>query len=535
MLPCTPPEKIINKKFTLFMPDISLIPNEPGCYLYRDNKGRIIYVGKAKNLKKRVSSYFNRTLTDSKTKALVNSIDSVDYIITDNEVGALILENNLIKRYQPKYNIDLKDSKNYAYIKISGDKFPAINIARKKESSGEFFGPFVSAKERDYILSVVKKTFCLRSCKKLNKRGCLRAHIGTCSAPCLNKISEEEYKAHVKKASLVLRGNTKEIISSLENEMKESSRSLDFEKALVLRDQTEALKKLAERQHVDRKKITDEDVINFSVRDGTVYLMLFSVYKGCLADKQEFVFEDGEDSLEEFLVQYYSENEPPSELILPVETGSALAEFLTDRKGKKVSVTSPQKGDKKILLELVLHNVENVFFGGEIKVKELGKRLHLPENPDVIECFDISHLQGTNMTGSMVQFRYGKPDKRNYRRFKIKTVDKIDDFASIAEVVKRRYTRLKNEGGDFPDLIIIDGGKGQLSAAKNALDSIPVRIPIISIAKKEEEIFVPGFSHPLPLKKNEKASLFIQEIRDEAHRFAISYNGLLRSKEILDN
>ncbi|MDD4126632.1 MAG: excinuclease ABC subunit UvrC, partial [Methanomicrobium sp.] len=388
------------------MPDISLIPNEPGCYLYKDDKGSIIYVGKAKNLKKRVSSYFNRNITDSKTKALVKSIDSIDYIITDNEVGALILENNLIKRYQPKYNIDLKDSRNYAYIRISGDKYPAISIARKKGSSGEYFGPFVSAKERDYILFVVKKTFRLRSCKRLNKRGCLRAHLGTCSAPCIQKISEEDYKLQVVKASSVLRGNTKEIINSLESEMKEKSESLDFEKAILLRDQAEALRHLAERQHVDRKKITDEDVINFSNRDGRIYLMLFSVYKGCLADKQEFVFDAGTDALEEFIIQYYSENESPMELILPVETDPAIAEFLSEKKGRKVSVTVPQKGDKKILLDIVYHNVETVFFGGEVKVNELGKRLHLLKNPDVIECFDISHLSGTHMVGSMVQFRY---------------------------------------------------------------------------------------------------------------------------------
>ncbi|MBP2132675.1 excinuclease ABC subunit C [Methanomicrobium sp. W14] len=514
------------------MTDLSVIPNEPGCYLHKDEDGKVIYVGKAKNLKKRVSSYFNRNITDPKTKALVKSISTTDFIVTGNEVEAFILENNLIKRYQPKYNIDLKDSKSYAYIRLSGDKFPSIGIARKKTGTGEVFGPFVSAKERDYVLSVVKKTFKLRSCRRMSKRGCLRAHIGTCSAPCMKKISADDYSSQVKKASSVLRGNTKEMIKSLEYEMEEKAESLDFENAIQLRDQAAALGHLAERQHISSKKLTDEDVINFSERDGVIYLMLFSVYKGCLAEKQEFIFDDGDEALEEFIIQYYSENEPPFELILPVSTGSTLEDFLSEKKGRKVKVTVPLKGDKKILLDLVLHNVKTVFFGGEIKVSELKKRLHLPENPDVIECFDISHLSGTNTVGSMVQFRYGRPDKRNYRRFRIKTVDKIDDFASIAEVVKRRYSRLKNEGDTYPDLIIIDGGKGQLSAAKGALDEVGVKIPLISVAKKEEEIFVPGFSHPLPLKRTEKASLFIQEIRDEAHRFAITYNRLLKSKEI---
>ncbi|MBN2733920.1 MAG: excinuclease ABC subunit C [Methanomicrobiaceae archaeon] len=516
------------------MVNISLIPDEPGCYLYKDENNRVIYIGKAKDLKKRISSYFNKNHPDPKTRALVKSIDSVDFIVTGTEVEALILESNLIKRYQPKYNIDLKDSKNYAYIRLSGDKFPSIGIARKKGKTGEYFGPFVSAKERDYILSVVKKTFRLRSCRRMTKRACLRAHIGTCSAPCTGQISEIDYAGQVKSASSVLCGNTKDIISIMDSEMKERSKSLDFEKAMMLRDQADALRHLSERQHIDRKKITDEDVINFVQRDGVIYLMIFSVYKGCLAEKQEFVFDAGEDAFEEFLVQYYSENEPPSEIILPVEIDSALTEFLSEQKGKKVSVTIPMKGDKKILLDLVLHNVETIFFGGELKISELKKRLHLPENPDVIECFDISHLSGTSMVGSMVSFKYGKPDKRNYRRFKIKTVDKIDDFASLAEIVKRRYSRIMAEGGDYPDLVIIDGGKGQLSAANNALEEIGVKIPVISVAKREEEIFVPGFSHPLPLKKNEKASLFIQEIRDEAHRFAINYNRLLRTKEIID-
>ena len=520
------------------MPDLSLIPNEPGSYQYKDSDGNIIYVGKAKDLKKRVSSYFNRTLHDKKTQALVKSIASIDFIVTGSEVEALILENNLIKRYQPRYNIDLKDSKSYAYIRMTDDEYPTVTIARKKGDSGEYFGPFVSAKERDYVLSVIKKTFKLRSCRKMPKRPCLRAHIETCSAPCTNRITKEDYLAQAKKASAVLKGNTKEIIRALEDEMKTFSANLEFEKAMLCRDQIAALKHLADRQHIEQKKVTDEDVINYAERDGRIYLMLFSVWKGCLAEKQEFVFDAGEDlseSIEEFIIQYYSENEPPSELILPEAVSDAVGEFLTRRKEKKVTVTVPQKGDKKILLDLVAHNVATIFFGGESKVKELGKRLHLPEEPQVIECFDISHLSGTAMVGSMVQFRYGKPDKSNYRRFKIKTVDQIDDFASIAEVVKRRYLRLKNEGEEFPDLIIIDGGKGQLSYAKASLDGIGVKIPIISVAKREEEIFVPGFSYPLPLKRSEKASLFIQEIRDEAHRFAITYNRLLRSKEISDD
>lgn len=506
------------------------LPDEPGCYIYRDSEGNPVYIGKAKNLRKRVSSYFTGS-HDPKTNAMLGVAEDFDYIVTGSETEALILENSLIKRFQPKYNIDLRDSKNYAYIHISGGKYPRIAIARKKGDSGEYFGPFVSAKDRDYVLQVVRRTFRLRSCKKLRKRPCLRYHMGTCSAPCTGQISEDEYAALVQKAVSALKGHNSELISSLKEEMAELSAAREFEKALVVRDQIAAVRHLSERQNIDRKKDTDEDIINFVVRDGVMYLMLFSVYRGTLGEKKEFVFDSGEDSFGEFLVQYYSENEPPRELILPEMPDEAIEEYLSSVKGKKVRITVPQKGEKRALLDLVLKNIESVFFGGEEKVERLRKALHLTESPEVIECFDISHLSGTAMVGSMVQFRYGKPDKRNYRRFKIKSVAGIDDFAAIAEVVGRRYSRLVREGSGLPDLIIIDGGKGQLSSALGELERLGVGIPVISVAKREEEIFIPGMSSPLPLKKSDRASLFIQEIRDEAHRFAISYNRLLRSKE----
>ena len=513
--------------------DIDSLPEEPGCYIYRDSEGKPVYIGKAKNLRKRVSSYFTGS-HDPKTSAMLGVAEDFDYIVTGNETEALILENSLIKRYQPKYNIDLRDSKNYAYIHISAGKYPRIGIARKKGDSGEYFGPFVSAKERDYVLHLVRKTFRLRSCGKLRKRPCLRYHMGTCCAPCTGGINEEEYAGLVRKAASVLKGNNSELISSLEKEMSGLSAARDFEKALVVRDQIAAVRHLSERQHIDRKKEADEDIVNYVIRDGVMYLMLFSVYRGMLGEKKEFLFDCDEGSFAEFIIQYYAENEPPRELILPEIPDGALEEYLSSVKGAKVRITVPQKGDKKALLELVLKNIESVFFGGEAKVERLRKSLHLAEPPDIIECFDISHLSGTAMVGSMVRFRYGKPDKRNYRRFRIRTVDGIDDFAAIAEVVERRYSRLVREESELPGLIIIDGGKGQLSSAMAALERAGVEIPAISVAKREEEIFVPGMSSPLPLKRNSKASLFIQEIRDEAHRFAISYNRLLRSKEIFD-
>ncbi|KAF1078414.1 excinuclease ABC subunit UvrC [Methanogenium sp. MK-MG] len=508
------------------------LPSDPGCYLFKDGNGTVIYVGKAKHLKKRVGSYFSHTLKDPKTEAMVSAAVSLDFIVTKKEVEALILENSLIKRLQPKYNIDLKDSGRYAYIHLTDEAYPRIHYVRERSDGGEYFGPFVSAKDRDLILHVLKKTFRIRSCKKLPKRPCLRYHIGTCLAPCTGDISETDYAEQTARVREILKGNSAALIQHMKAEMASASQAQNFEKALELRDQIESVQKLSERQAVERLKETDEDIINYQIRKETVYLMLFSVYKGVLAEKQEFIFSYHPHAIEEFMVQYYGENEPPSELILPEAPDDAIPEYLSVQKGKKVRITVPRRGDKKDLLEIVSRNIETTFFGGEEKVNFLQRRLRLPEPPQVIECIDISHYAGSAMVGSLVQFRYGMPDKRNYRRFRIRSVEGIDDVAAIREVVHRRYSRIAKENGEFPDLVIIDGGKGQLHAAGDALKDLNISIPLISVAKREEEIFVPHFPHPLPIKKNEKVSLFIQEIRDEAHRFAVTYNRTLMKKRI---
>lgn len=515
------------------MIDLEALPHLPGCYLFKNEEGTVIYVGKAKDLKKRVSSYFQKRDHDPKTASLIEAVMSLDFIVTNTEVEAFLLENTLIKKHWPRYNIALKDSKRYACIHLTDEKFPRIRLARKRADSGSFFGPFVSAKERDYIFEVVRKTFQLRTCKQMPKRACLRYHIAACSGPCIGAISAEDYAEKVKKAASVLKGNIKELIESMETEMRELASRQQFEQAIALRDEIAALEYLHEKQNMERQKKHNEDILNYIVRDDTVYLMLFKVYKGTLEDKQDFVFAFGENFLEEFLVQYYSENEPPEELILPEPLEESLVDFFSHVKGTKVKVTVPKQGEKKELLDLALKNVEIGFFGDRKKLEALQSKLSLPKLPNVIECFDISHLSGTATVGSMVQFRGGRPDKHNYRRFKIESVEGIDDFASIAEVVRRRYYRLLEDKHDLPDLIIIDGGKGQLSSAFQELRTLKIRVPLISIAKREEEIYVPGIKSPLPIKKDEKASLFVQEIRDEAHRFAITYNRLLRQKSMI--
>lgn len=507
------------------------IPKKPGCYLFKDSSNKILYIGKAKNLKKRVKSYFNKAL-DQKTELLVQKAKDIEFFVTDTEVESLILENTLIKKHKPKYNINLKDSKKYAYIKLTNEQFPRLIVARKKTSKSKYFGPFVSASDRDYILEVLKKTFKIRTCKRLRKKACLRYHINLCDAPCIGKISEHEYNEQVDLAISVLNGDTKELIFQLEKKMENAAENQKYEKAKKYRDQIASLRYLEEKQKMDRNKKYDEDIINYTIKDSKVYLMVFGVHRGILENKKEFKFKHKQDFFEEFITQYYSENPIPKELILPKKVDPSIISYLTQKKGQKVIITVPKIGDKKKLLSLVKQNIEISFFRNTIALEKLKQELDLQQTPKVIECFDISHTGGTNITGAMVQFRNARPDKSNYRRFKIKTVDHSDDAGSIAEVVKRRYTRLLKEKRALPDLVVIDGGKPQLNAALKQMTQIGIRIPTIALAKKPEEIYFPGNPNPLKLKKSSKALKLLQRVRDEAHRFAISYHKLLRKKQL---
>jgi excinuclease ABC subunit C len=507
-------------------PPINL-PTNPGCYLYLDKYKKIIYIGKAKNIKKRVSSYFNKKGQDSKTKALVSHISEIDFIVTNTEVEAMVLENNLIKKYKPKYNIDLKDSKSFAYIELINEDFPRLIISRsqtvkQRKKTGKLFGPFVSGEARNQILGVLNKTFKLRTCKNLPKRKCIRYDIGICSAPCINKISKTDYKQDLEKAELILKGKSKEVQSNLRELMKDYSKEQNFEKALIIREQLSSLEYLKEKQTVERQKKYDEDIINFLIKNEKVYLMLFNIYKGTLENKQTFEFDYKSGFFEEFLIQYYSEYSIPKKIILPSEI-PVMAGYLTRIKKSKVEIIVPQKGELKDLLELVKKNIEIQYFGDTEKLEELQKQINLQERPEIIECFDISHLGGTEVVASMVQFRNARPDKSNYRKFKIKAQDKNDDFAAMYEVVKRRYSRLKKENKRFPDLILVDGGLGQLNSSISALNEIGIKIPIVSLVKKFEEIYIPGKQIPLRLPEKNKARKLLEQIRDEAHRFAIKY------------
>jgi len=509
------------------------LPNSPGCYLFKNEQGQVLYVGKAKHLNKRVSSYFNRTDLDDKTQHLVKHIKHIDHIATNTELEALILENTLIKQHQPKYNIRLKDAKSYSFLQLTEEPFPRLIIARGTRLKGQVFGPFLSAQERDYLLRFIQHTFHVRTCRKLPKKPCLRYHIGLCEAPCAGCISQKDYNDVIKHIKAVLTGHVQEEINQLNQEMKQLASSQQFEQALKKREFIKGLEYLQERQTMQRKRTYNEDIINYAIQNNTMYLLVFNVYKGTLANKITFVFPYHEDCFEEFLLQFYDEHPIPKELILPHTISPALQDWLTQQKQATVHVTIPQKGVKKELLELVAKNIDTEFFADTKKMQALQRHLQLQDLPEVIECFDISHLSGTSTVGSMVQFRRGKPDKSNYRRFRIRTVEGIDDVKAISEVVRRRYTRLKDEKEPFPDIILIDGGKGQLNAAVNALQHLDLTIPVIAIAKHFEELHLPGVDHPLRLPRQNPALQYLQEIRDEAHRFAIKYNRLLRTKELV--
>lgn len=514
------------------LPDLPDIPAEPGCYLFRGEDGEILYIGKARNLRHRVSGYFREESVHPRIRQLQARIRKTEFIVTNNEVEALVLENNLIKRHQPRYNINLKDGKSYAYIQLSDDEFPRIGIARRPSGTGQLYGPFVSARERNQVLRVVKTVCGLRSCRRMPRRPCLRYHLHSCLAPCTGEVSREAYLLRVDQARAILRGETAPLISILQQEMEICAERQEYERALEIRDRIHALRQLGVRQHVERPRGRDQDVIQYLASGDEVTMLLFQVQRGRLTSREEYQFPAGEHLLEEFLLQYYSDHPPPAELILPEPVDPSLAEFLSRQRGGTVTLTVPRRGPKRELLDLAWKNVELAHGRDRAKGEALRQALGLAEIPRIIECFDISHTSGTLTVGSMVRFREGRPDRPGYRRFRIRSPTGTDDLVAMREVIRRRYVRLIREEKPLPDLIVVDGGPGQLRAAGEELSALAVTVPVIAIAKREEEIYRPGRVTPLSLDRRDRASLYVQEIRDEAHRFAHAYHTLLRKKEV---
>lgn len=544
---------------------INNLPKSPGVYLYKNKNGKVIYVGKAVNLRNRVKSYFQSNKPqDAKTVALVKNVFDVEYIVTDTEAEALILEDTLIKKYKPRYNIMLRDDKTYPFIRITNEDYPRIFSTRRVVRDGsKYFGPYADVKSMKRLIKLVRSIFKLRSCKlKLNdeaiKQGkfkiCLDYQIGKCYGPCEGLISRNEYLENVKNAISFINGKTRAVEQELLSKMEQAAEELRFEQAAYYRNQYLTLKEYTEHQKIVTTELIDRDVFGFASEDNFACVLVFNIREGKLIGKRHFVMKNNIDSsfqdiLQAGIERLYLETEfIPDEILLPFELYEThfIVEYLKARKNKKVEIVVPKLGDKKKLVNLANENAQfqlrEYLLALRKKDAELPKMLleiqrdlHLRKPPRRIECFDNSHIQGTDYVSSLVVFKDGKPNKSEYRKFKIKTVSQNDDFAAMREAVLRRYTRLLDEGKDLPDLIVIDGGKGQLNEAVSVLKELNIydKVEVISIAKRLEEIFYPEQSESLILPRSSLALQLIQKIRDEAHRFALTYHRKLREKRTL--
>lgn len=511
------------------MKDHSTLPKNPGVYIFKDVNNEIIYIGKAKNLKSRVASYFkNSSDLSTKTRHLVGKIHDVEYFIVDNEVEALLLENQMIKKHKPKYNIMLKDSKTFAYILITDEEFPRILTTRRVGRKGNYFGPFTEGSARLDLIKLAVSLFRIRTCNKMPKKPCLNYFIGTCTAPCSAQVSKEHYQKQVEDAISFLNGNTEPVVEKLKLEMKSASKELNFETALKIRKQIESIVHLHQKQKIERILRFNQDVVAMKPLNGTAIIVVFSISKGIISGKKEFNLEFEKEVLENFVKLYYSKVEIPEEIIVSQEfwnndgEKNILEAYLSRLKGKRAVLTFPRRGEKLALVEMAIKNI--AISSNPIALKEIKEKLNLPANPAIIECLDVSNLSYEHVVGAMVRFVNANPEPSGYRRFEIKSFAGADDYAAIHEIVFRRYSRIVAEKSTLPDLIIIDGGPGQLSSALLALKSIGLTVPIIALAKQNEEIYFPGMQIPIRVPINSPMMLLIRQVRDTAHRFALSYN-----------
>lgn len=552
---------------------LSSIPPKPGVYLMKDEKGKVIYVGKAVNLRNRVRSYFHASADHSpKTHYLRQDIADLDFIVTASELEALILECNLIKKHQPRYNVRLKDDKRYPYIKITWQEpYPRIYTVRQMQNDGaKYYGPFTATWAVSQTLDLLRKIFPYLTCKReitgQDKRACLYYHIGRCPGPCIGAVSQEEYRALVSQICRFLEGKSEEIVDDLRAQMTTASERLEFERAAALRDQIAALERVIERQRVVSSALADEDVIAFARQDGDACVQVFFIRRGKLIGREYFVLEgtadeDARQIMTSFVKQFYDKAAyVPSEILLQSDIDEALIiqSWLRSRRGTKVALTVPRRGQKKELVQMAAENAAETlahlraqWLLDESKsveaLAELQEHLELAQPPARIECYDISNIQGQAATGSMVVFVKGVPRKSDYRRFKIRTVEGADDYAMMKEVLRRRFRRATGETEKeakltedkpwtiLPDLIVVDGGRGQLNTALEVLDEYGLReaVPVVGLAKEREEIFAPGQPSPILLPRNSQGLFLMQRIRDEAHRFALQHHRRLREKKTL--
>ncbi len=540
------------------------LPTLPGVYLFKNKSGKVIYVGKAKNLRNRVRSYFQKNLDSPKTKALVRKIKELEIFATDSETEALVLENNLIKKFKPRYNVNLKDDKSYPYIRVTNEPYPRIFHTRQIVRDGsKYFGPFTDVKNMKRSLNIISKIFRIRSCKyfidekvirKKKIKVCLDYHIKRCDAPCEGLISQEDYNKLVTQAVQVIKGKTDSIISELEKEMNEAAQKFQFEKAAELRDRISQLNIYSAKQKIVSTKFEDKDIITVAFEGKDAACTTLNIRDGKLVGKRQFHLSIlGDESEEELLYSvlkfYYDEFvEIPTEILLETEPQDKdiLLDYLNSRSERKVKFKIPKRAtEAKSLLNMCKQN--SILFLKEIQLQRMKKEgnlpyvlsalkrdLNLPSLPRKIECFDISNLQGTDSVASMVVFVDGKPKKSLYRKFIIESVEGPDDFASMREVIFRRYSKLKESDEQLPDLIMVDGGKGQLSAAIYSLKKLGFgKFQIIGLAKRLEEIYRPGISEPQTIPKTSSSLKLLQQVRDEAHRFAITFHRKRRFKRTL--
>lgn len=514
------------------------IPSHSGIYIMKGYADKILYIGKAKNLKNRVRSYFVKN-QNFKTQKLVEKISDIEFILTDNEEEAFLLESNMIKRYRPPYNIELKDQQRYTYLRITGEKFPRLLVARRTRTgeflgSGNVYGPFTRGSSKMLSIGLLRKTFKIRICKKLPKEACLEYHLGNCEAPCQFLGAQEKYCQHISELESILRGKQRmeDFVKKLEFEMKQASANLQYERAREIRETLQRLQNLTVRQKMETTTGANEEYFGIKVKEQTAHVMSFRQTNGVIKDRNKFSFDlVGDNSFSSFLSQYYSTNPIPKFIVVSEvpKDKEILEEIFSRSDGFRVNIIVPSGGKRKEMIALIMKNIElGLSKGVEPALIELQEALKLDRIPKTIECFDISNHGADYAVGSMSCLVDGKPFKSGYRKFMIKTVRGRDDFAMINEIVKRRYLRLKQEGSKMPDLILIDGGRGQLNAALDALKYSGSTIPCVSLAKENEEVYHPRFREPIVIPKGSQALKILQYGRDEAHRFGVAYNRILR-------
>jgi excinuclease ABC subunit C len=522
------------------------LPKKPGVYLFKNGRGKIIYIGKARLLNERVKSYFQPS-DDLKVQNILAETDDIDYILTDSEREAAFLENNLVQQHQPKFNLRLKDDKSFPYLKVTvRERFPRIAFSRKVENDGaRYFGPFSPASDARRALHLVGRFFRVRNCDEAipgkRKRPCLEYDLELCSAPCTGEIGENDYREGVAGALLFLEGKTPQLTKILTEKMNAAVRTQDFEEAARWRDILRALDQIKIKPKMISVRLEDEDIFGYARQGPNQAVYVFRMRQGKVRESREYLFEEeanrpGAEILSEFIMAYYRKSDIPGRILVSMVPSdkSGLEQVLAEKAKRKVVVALPIRGKNKLLIILAGRNAERLLEqkGEDLpELREIQEILRLPALPSRIEGFDVSNTGATETVASLVVFKNGRPNKNEYRKYKIKTVAGPNDVASLEEVIKRRYSRVMREGGPLPDLVLVDGGKPQLKAASKSLVELGLKkIPLVSLAKKKEIVFVPDRQEGLKLEGTSPALKLFQHVRDEAHRFAVKFHRQRRSR-----